>query len=71
MPVLLHGLPFRLRQLYGMKWARLLFGREFRVEGVLRLWDHVFASCALEDRPDVPECVEVVAVAMVCAGSTS
>ncbi|CAN0461298.1 unnamed protein product, partial [Ectocarpus sp. 12 AP-2014] len=29
--------------LYGMKWARLMFGREFRVEGVLVLWDHIFA----------------------------
>lgn len=52
-------------QLYGMKWARLMFGREFRVEGVLLLWDHIFASTWLDGRPDLPECIEVVAVAMV------
>ncbi|CBJ32068.1 conserved unknown protein [Ectocarpus siliculosus] len=53
------------RQLYGMKWARLMFGREFRVEGVLVLWDHIFASSWIEGQPDVPECIENVAVAMV------
>ncbi|CAM9946583.1 unnamed protein product [Ectocarpus sp. 4 AP-2014] len=52
-------------QLYGMKWARLMFGREFRVEGVLLLWDHIFASSWIEGQPDVPECIENVAVAMV------
>eukprot|EP00903_Cladosiphon_okamuranus_P013149 g12263.t1 len=52
-------------QLYGMKWARLMFGREFRVESVLLLWDHIFASSWIEGRPDVPECIECVAVAMV------
>lgn len=50
-----------------MKWARLMFGREFRVEGVLLLWDHIFASAWLEGRPNLPECVETVAVAMVRA----
>lgn len=50
-----------------MKWARLMFGREFRVESVLLLWDHIFASSWIEGRPDVPECIECVAVAMVRA----
>ncbi|CAN0113147.1 unnamed protein product, partial [Hapterophycus canaliculatus] len=52
-------------QLYGMKWARLMFGREFRVEAVMLLWDHIFASSWIEGRPDMPECIENVAVAMV------
>lgn len=50
-----------------MKWARLMFGREFRVEAVLLLWDHIFASLWIEGRPDIPECIESVAVAMVRA----
>lgn len=50
-----------------MKWARLMFGREFRVERVLLLWDHIFASSWIEGQPDVPECIENVAVAMVRA----
>ena len=35
-------------QLYGMRWARLLLGREFRCDegGLLRLWDYMFA-CVL------------------------
>lgn len=49
-----------------MKWARLLFGREFRVESVMQLWDHIFACSWIEGRPDVSECIEGVAVAMVC-----
>ncbi|CAM9785055.1 unnamed protein product [Scytosiphon promiscuus] len=53
------------RQLYGMKWARLMFGREFRVEAVMLLWDHIFASSWIEGRPNIPECIENVAVAMV------
>lgn len=55
-------------QLYGMKWARLMFGREFRVESVLRLWDHMFASTAKEGRPNLPERIELVAVGMVSGG---
>jgi hypothetical protein len=35
-------------QLYGMRWARLLLGREFQCteKGLLRLWDYMFA-CVL------------------------
>ena len=34
-------------QLYGMRWARLMLGREFSVTNsqVLRIWDYLFASC--------------------------
>jgi hypothetical protein len=36
-------------QLYGMRWARLLLGREFQCNdrGLLRLWDYMFA-CVLD-----------------------
>ncbi|CAM9511414.1 unnamed protein product, partial [Discosporangium mesarthrocarpum] len=52
-------------QLYGVKWARLLFGREFPMSDVLILWDHIFASSRVEGGPNVPLCVEHVAVAMI------
>jgi hypothetical protein len=34
-------------QLYGMRWARLLFGREFPLTDThsLRLWDYMFSYC--------------------------
>ncbi|CAM9474542.1 unnamed protein product, partial [Laminaria digitata] len=54
-----------MHELYGMKWARLMCGREFRVEAVMLLWDHIFASSWLDGRPGLPECIESVAVAMV------
>ncbi|KAI9276340.1 rab-GTPase-TBC domain-containing protein, partial [Umbelopsis sp. AD052] len=31
-------------QLYGIRWIRLLFGREFSIENVLELWDAIFAE---------------------------
>jgi hypothetical protein len=33
-------------QLYGLRWIRLLFAREFQLESsaLLRVWDHIFAS---------------------------
>ncbi|KAG8954053.1 hypothetical protein FRC04_001037 [Tulasnella sp. 424] len=31
-------------QLYGIRWLRLLFSREFRIEDVLPLWDGIFAA---------------------------
>jgi len=31
-------------QLYGLRWIRLLFGREFHVADVLKLWDAIFAD---------------------------
>ena len=30
--------------LYGMRWVRLLFGREFTFQQTLILWDHIFTS---------------------------
>ena len=34
-------------QLYGLRWSRLLLGREFSMDGeqVYRLWDFLFACC--------------------------
>lgn len=42
-------------QLYGMRWARLLLGREFTVteRQVLRIWDYLFASCVVFPQPVV------------------
>jgi hypothetical protein len=31
-------------QIYGLKWIRLLFGREFGLEDTLVLWDAIFAE---------------------------
>ncbi|KAH8552548.1 hypothetical protein BGW37DRAFT_550784 [Umbelopsis sp. PMI_123] len=31
-------------QLYGIRWIRLLFGREFNIDNVLELWDAIFAE---------------------------
>ena len=37
-------------QLYGMRWARLLLGREFPLtsQQSLRIWDYLFACCLSE-----------------------
>eukprot|EP00927_Polykrikos_kofoidii_P070715 TRINITY_DN67119_c0_g1_i1.p1 TRINITY_DN67119_c0_g1~~TRINITY_DN67119_c0_g1_i1.p1 ORF type:complete len:444 (-),score=54.69 TRINITY_DN67119_c0_g1_i1:570-1901(-) len=35
-----------LPQLYGMRWLRLMFLREFDLESVFMIWDWVFASAA-------------------------
>lgn len=32
-------------QIYGLRWIRLLFGREFHLEDVITLWDAIFADC--------------------------
>ncbi|KAJ3080196.1 hypothetical protein HK102_003224 [Quaeritorhiza haematococci] len=31
-------------QLYGIRWLRLLFGREFSLPDILKLWDGIFAT---------------------------
>ncbi|CAM9342829.1 unnamed protein product, partial [Choristocarpus tenellus] len=54
-----------MHELYLIKWARLLFGREFPMRCVFLLWDHIFASASMEGGPEIPVCVEMVAVAMV------
>jgi hypothetical protein len=34
-------------QIYGLRWARLLLGREFTMENdqIFRIWDYLFACC--------------------------
>jgi hypothetical protein len=44
-------------QLFGLRWLRLLFSREFPMEEVLVLWDHIFSEGF--------ELVEWIAVAML------
>ncbi|XP_065665068.1 TBC1 domain family member 5 isoform X4 [Hydra vulgaris] len=39
-------------QLYGIRWVRLLFGREFSLNKLLTLWDALFAEGALLDLVD-------------------
>lgn len=38
-------------QLYGMRWCRLLFGREFHMTDSMcfKLWDYIFACCLQSD----------------------
>lgn len=48
-PALCHHLEesFIQSQLYGLRWSRLLLGREFTLQNnhMFRLWDFMFASC--------------------------
>jgi hypothetical protein len=44
-------------QLFGLRWLRLLFSREFPIQDVLQLWDHIFREGF--------ELVEWIAVAML------
>ncbi|WKY02749.1 hypothetical protein Q1695_016206 [Nippostrongylus brasiliensis] len=46
-------------QLYGIRWLRLLFGREFSIHDLLYVWDVL-----LSDRP-IPRMVECIFVAML------
>ncbi|XP_047137114.1 TBC1 domain family member 5 isoform X2 [Hydra vulgaris] len=39
-------------QLYGIRWVRLLFGREFSLNKLLTLWDALFAEGAILDLVD-------------------
>jgi hypothetical protein len=58
-----------------MKWARLMFGREFHIDDVSLLWDALFAMRAAGREPSLaadswtnaplPQSIELVAVAMV------
>eukprot|EP00941_MAST-03F_sp_MAST-3F-sp1_P005585 g5585.t1 len=67
-------------QLYAMKWARLMFGREFHMEDVMALWDTLFAmrskfmsakeNLLSYDPTSITSCsltssIELVSVAMV------
>ncbi|KAK6371353.1 hypothetical protein LTS17_009084 [Exophiala oligosperma] len=48
-----------LPQIYSIRWIRLLFGREFEFQEVLRVWDLLFAENL---RPDI---VDLTCVAML------
>ncbi|KAK7883709.1 hypothetical protein LTR67_010998 [Exophiala xenobiotica] len=48
-----------LPQIYSIRWIRLLFGREFEFQNVLRVWDLLFAENL---RPDI---VDLTCVAML------
>lgn len=57
-------------QVYGLRWVRLLFGREFEIEDVLVLWDGLFAarSGLASGGAPVPlsDSIEAVGVVLVC-----
>lgn len=42
-------------QLYGLKWSRLLFGREFPVKNLFYIWDYIFATCFEIENEQVEE----------------
>lgn len=46
-------------QLYGLRWMRLLFGREFPLKEMLAIWDALLAS------PDFAGMVEYICIAML------
>lgn len=54
-------------QIWGIRWIRLLFGREFGFENMLALWDSLFAN--FEHRPDETddqlEIIDYVCVVML------
>ncbi|KAM6899651.1 TBC1 domain family member 5 isoform 2-T2 [Xenentodon cancila] len=39
-------------QIYGIRWVRLLFGREFPLQDLLVVWDALFADCVTLDLVD-------------------
>eukprot|EP00042_Codosiga_hollandica_P054996 m.757957 g.757957 ORF g.757957 m.757957 type:complete len:778 (-) comp59028_c0_seq3:71-2404(-) len=47
-------------QIYGLRWLRVLFGREFHLENTLMLWDTLFADSPRLDLADY------VCVSMLC-----
>lgn len=56
-------------QIYGLRWIRLLFGREFKMEDVLVIWDAIFSNCGGKDLKEGEiinlELVEHLSVAML------
>ncbi|KAK7077786.1 TBC1 domain, member 5, partial [Halocaridina rubra] len=47
-------------QIYGIRWVRLLFGREFPLQELLMVWDAIFSDC----QPTFP-LVDFLTVAML------
>ena len=47
-------------QIYGLRWLRVLFSREFSLENTLTLWDMIFS-----DSPTL-EFADYICVAMLC-----
>jgi TBC1 domain family protein 5 len=46
--------------IYGLRWIRILFAREFSIEQTLKLWDAIFADSV------TLELVDYVFVSMLC-----
>ena len=58
-------------QLYGLRWVRLIFLREFDVPLSLHLWDGLFSVYHAMPRPDrsLPYVLERASVALTCAAA--
>lgn len=55
-------------QIWGIRWIRLLFGREFKFDQMLALWDSMFANPAsidTEEEDDDLELVDYICVVML------
>ncbi|KAL0488130.1 hypothetical protein AKO1_008951, partial [Acrasis kona] len=53
-------------QIYGLRWIRLLFGREFHIEDAMVIWDGIFAdSGAYDDETFNLDLVEHIAINML------
>lgn len=60
-------------QLYGMRWARLMLGREFSASEtqLLRIWDYIFASCRAVEKSSHPLELETSWYAKARSGPSS
>lgn len=60
-------------QLYGMRWARLMLGREFSASEtqLLRIWDYIFASCRVVEKSSHPLELETSWYAKARSGPSS
>jgi len=56
-------------QLYGLRWARLLFLREFDAATALAVWDGLFAAFYADGRKSLPRVVEAATTALTCAAA--
>mmetsp|Transcript_17074 Transcript_17074/g.22218 ORF Transcript_17074/g.22218 Transcript_17074/m.22218 type:complete len:679 (+) Transcript_17074:61-2097(+) len=55
-------------QIYGLRWLRLLYTREFPSQEVLLIWDSVFALSSVNNSSDLVKQLEYVGLAMLMMG---
>ncbi|KAL3119614.1 hypothetical protein niasHT_006700 [Heterodera trifolii] len=54
-----------LPQIYGVRWLRLLFGREFSLPDLLYLWDVIFAECHQQQSLEIVDCIFVALLVQI------